>query len=256
VTNRTTTQTTFEQLLKRKAALEDELREVERSMREQRKEQRHAAVRGASRGRPARQTVLDVLDEFGCLAFSREIMLYAQAKYGRVIPSTRFGTLSSDEQTAIKTGNPREVHLCHGLTSERFEAIKRLWARSDWPLWKRIVAPTTGRVQHLAITAKLCDLALANESPSDDPEMMKFIAADHARDLPGVKVTRGEFDLCMWRDIATAELAKWAARDQELREAAAGRLSKHDELVQSFGVSEKMLSAIADDRKRGAAEGE
>src|SRR5262245_37976640 len=65
----------------------------------------------------------------------------------------------------------------------------------------------------------------------------QHIAANHARDLPGVKVNRGEFALAMWRDVATAELAKWATRDQELREAAADRLSKSDELVQLFGVS-------------------
>jgi hypothetical protein len=248
-------ETTIEELLEQKAKLQDELRSLDQAIRHRRKEHRQSSAPGTSRGRPVREAVLDVLDEFDCLAHSREITLYAQARYGRAISPTRFGTLSSDEQAAVRTGNPREVHLCHGLTSERFEAIKRLWGRSDWPPWKRIVAPTTGRVQHLAVTAKLCELALTNESAADDAEMMKYIAADHARDLPGVKVTRGGFDLSTWRDIATTELAKWAARDQELREAAAERLldSKYDELVRLFGVPETVLPAVAADRKRDAA---
>jgi hypothetical protein len=231
---------TFEELELQKLELMEQLKSVEEKIRCARK------TSGASptpRGRPVRVVILDALDDLGGLAYSRELALYVKARYGRDIPATRFGSLATDEQEAF--ASPRSnhaVHLCHALTADRFEAIKRLWGRSDWPLWKRIVAPTTLRVQHLEMTAQLCALASAEAS---DTEMMKIIAADHARDLPGVSFKRGMFPLEEWRKQALALLKDLAPRDRELRGAAAERLEQKDAKSQLFGVPESPLIAVA-----------
>lgn len=180
-------------------------------------------AKGAQVGtRPVRAHVLDVLDDLQWPAHTREIAKYAAARYGRDIPPTRFGTLASDEiKSFLAQRRPRAVWLGFALTYDRAEPIKRLWTRSDWPLEWRIVAPTSGRVQFLKMAARLCELA-ATESASD-PEMMRIIAADYARDLPGVQFKRGSFDLNGWRELALESLIKLEPRDEEIRVEAAAR---------------------------------
>jgi hypothetical protein len=194
--------------------------------------------------------VLDALDDIEWPAYSRELMHYVRARYGRHVNPTRFGTLASDESAAydkrqrkaVTSGRsgarpePRAVWLCFALTYDRGEAIKRLWARSDWPLDRRIVAPTTGRVQHLKLTKRLCELALEAGDAAADPMAMKIIAADHARDVPGVDFRRGDFPLGAWRDSAEALLRDLEPRDQEARRRAAELLSHRAERHQLFGA--------------------
>jgi len=201
-----------------KAELKKLLRQVEKALAD------HSPPQTVSRNRvrPLRAVVLDALDDFQWPTHTREIANYCAASYGRQIPPTRFGTLASDEiKSYLSQRRPRPVWLAYALTHDRAEPIKRLWTRSDWPLECRIVAPTSGRVQFLKITARLCELA-ATESAAN-PEMMRIIAADHARDLPGVQFKRGTFDLDGWRNLALESLAKLEPRDEETRREAATR---------------------------------
>src|SRR5689334_18055796 len=110
--------------------------------------------------RPVRTVVLDTLDDLDWPTYTRELANYCRARYGREILPTRFGTLASDEMKSFRAARrPQSVWLAFALTADRAEPIKRLCTRSDWPLERRIVAPTSGRVQFLKITARLCELA-------------------------------------------------------------------------------------------------
>jgi hypothetical protein len=145
--------------------------------------------------------------------------------------------LANDEINTYRLSKrPRPVWLSFGLTYDRHVPIKRLLGRSDWPLASRIVAPTTGRVQHLKITARLCDLALGSDETVAEPDMLRIIAADHAQDLPGVAFKRGTFELERWRDVAWRLLADLEPRDREIREESADRLSHRPESYQLFGL--------------------
>ncbi len=198
-------------------------------------------ARGTKRQVPVRNLLLDSLADLGTMAFSRELALFAQARYGRKLSSTRFGSLSNDEASAFGKGRHRPVWLCHGLVADRGEAIKRLWGRSDWPLSERVVAPTTGRVQHLHMTAALCRIAGGNERVVD-PEMMAILAADHARDVPGLEVRRGKFDLETWRLAAEMLLDELLPTDRTNREVAADQLSARlDDHGRLFGVPDSTL---------------
>lgn len=175
--------------------------------------------------------------------------MYCAARYDRNIPLTRFGTLAKDETTAhLNRARPRTVWLCFGLTHDRAEPIKRLWARSDWPLEERIVAPTTGRVQHLRMTARLCEIA--NGENAVDPMMIKILAADHARDLPGVDVRRGEFQLDLWREVALKHLTEVQPRDEQLRRQAASRWASLSERYRLFGRPEE-IGGVGEDEELG-----
>ncbi len=65
---------------------------------------------------------------------------------------------------------------------------------------------------------------------------MNIIAADHARDLPGIDFRRGKFELKLWRDTACRLLQELLPRDEEARREAAHRLSKRAEIYQLFGM--------------------
>jgi hypothetical protein len=199
----------------------------------------HRPAQGSSR-RPVRETLLDVLDDVAWPTYSRELSQLCSALLGRTIQPERFGSLANDEmksfQRSLEGSRVRPVWLCFALTHDRHQPIKRLWARSDWPLDWRIIAPTSGRIQHLKLTAKLCELA--QREGAANPEMMSILAADHARDLPGVRVQRGRFELDSWRTIALELLNELEPRDAEARAESAARLHDRGPFTQLFGVPE------------------
>lgn len=229
-----------DELLARVAFLQDELDKVSRELtslpdRGERRSRNPQSEVAPRRGRPVRAVVLDSLDDIGWPTYSKELGPYASARYGRKIPPTRFGALLADERASFTHGRARSVWLCSALT-ERGEAIKRLWTRSDWPLEQRIIAPTSGRVQYLKLTSRLCELSEREDLGAADHDLLKFLAADHARDLPGTTVRRGTFDLTGWRAVAEAELARVLSRDTELRTEAARRLGNLAPAHQLFGI--------------------
>jgi hypothetical protein len=93
-----------------------------------------ASARPLGRRRPVREVVLEYLDDLGWPANARELATYAAARYGRELPSVRFGSLGADERTAYAKGAVRPVWLCHALSHERGDVVRRQWARSDWAL--------------------------------------------------------------------------------------------------------------------------
>lgn len=198
--------------------------------------------------RPVRAVVLDVLEDTGIPTYSREISQLVTAMYGRNVSSTRFGALSADEQRMHVSSRPRSVYLGHALTAERFEPIKRLWIRSDWPLIERVLAPTTSRTRHLRMIVQLCDLAEAYAERAADPVMLKILAADHAADLPGVQVRKGKFPLTEWRAVAAELLAELGPRDADSRAEAAQRLAELAEQHQLFGPPQ--IVAVTDEEPR------
>lgn len=214
----------YAEILRKEAALRAELEKIRTLKARLRPSIRESGSRGAGRG--IRDVVLDVLHMLQCVAYSQQIAGLARAFFGREIAPTRFGTLSRDEERAYggKRSSPRTAWLCHALTYDQGEPIRRLWARSDWPLADRIVGPLTGRVIYLRLAARLAELASQSEWATD-PELLKYIVADAARDLvPGFK--RGLFPLDDWRNAALAQLASVEEEDAALRREAADRLEQ------------------------------
>jgi hypothetical protein len=241
-----------------RSELVNALRRVDKALQSEDETPSRAAKRPASPAnsfsnpvRPVRAIVLDALEDFLWPAYTRELVNYCKARYGREVAPARFGTLGNDEAKAFFTASrPREVWLAFALTYDRAEPIKRLWTRSDWPLDRRIVGPTSGRVQFLKMTVRLCELASEEAS---DPEMMRILAADHARDLPGVNFKRGVFDLEGWHRLALEHLAKLEPQDEETRREAAARwLPKLSEAHLLFGAPEVIDGSASVSRVRRA----
>jgi hypothetical protein len=196
---------------------------------------------GPMPNRPLRVQVLEILDEIGVVAYSREIIAYAYARYDLVIPPSRFGSLASDEQeTHGRRDAPRSrnrtLWLCFGLRHDDGAPVRRLLARSDWPLERRVWAPTTGRVQHLRMLARLCEFALDERIQFANPDALTDLIRAYARDLP-VKTLPGVYDLAEWQERALALVQEddLEARDYDLRQQAAERWSGLAEKHQLFG---------------------
>lgn len=200
---------------------EEELkRELEDLRRQRTTLERAARPRRAERS--LRDLTLDLLAEACTPLNSLLIAGVLSALYSREVPSTRFGTLSIDEQKSFAAGRvTRPVYLCHCLNAADGVAVKRFWARSDWPLRERIIGPMTGRV--LFLKSAVWIIKLAEDRGDAAPERLKFLAADHARSA-GLKVDRGCFQFVEWLTALEAQLQKHLPEDEEVRRTAAAAL--------------------------------
>lgn len=221
-------------------AQEAELKRQLNELREKRTELEKASrPQPGKRGRPLREVALEILQEARCPLNSLLIANVLRPLHGRNIPSTRFGTLSNDEAKSYDSSRARPVYLCHCLTYDQGQSVKRFWARSDWPLAERIMGPMTGRILFLkgaAWTISLAQLASEDRLDADNPETLQYVAADQARDA-GLSVKRGEFDYDGWLTAIASAIEKHDPEDRFLRESAAeelaDRLSDRDQLFGS-----------------------
>ena len=192
----------------------------------------------APRRQSFRTVLLDGLQDLGYPTASRTLGQFVAARFGRAIPATQFGTLAAQERRAFSRQGPesRSIWLCHGVRSVDFHPIKRILARSDWPLAWRIVAPTSGRVQCLHATERLCQLAMRAEDTAKDSGALLVLALAHARDLPGVRVDDREPDFAKYAAVARNLLSELEPEDLRLRQEASVRLQGMPDGVQLFGV--------------------
>jgi hypothetical protein len=195
--------------------------------------------------RPLRDLVLDMLAEAEAPLNSLMLASIIRPLHGRNVPATRFGTLSNDEAKSYDSKRVRPVYLCHCLTYDQGQAVKRFWARSDWPLADRVIGPMTGRILFLRGAAWAIDLARrakAGEVIADKSDVLEYVAADQARDA-GISVTRGEFPYDEWLSAITGALERLSGEDRELRETAAADLATRlDDRELLFGSRKGLVS--------------
>jgi hypothetical protein len=234
--------TDLDRLRAEEAELERRLLEV----REQRARlERHARPRAADGGRPLREIVLDLLGEAKIPLNSLLIANVVRPLQDRAIPSTRFGTLSNDEAKSFDSSRSKPVYLCHCLTYDQGQAVKRFWARSDWRLPDRIMGPMSGRVLFLEGAAWTIRLACAvnrKEICAANPDTLNYVAADQARDA-GLHVQRGAFPYDDWLNAIDGVIDRHRAEDEQARIKAAkilaARLSERELL---FGARTPLVS--------------
>jgi hypothetical protein len=219
-------QADIEGLKAEEAALERRLAEV----RERRAVlERSPGAREALRPvRPVRDVVLDLLQEARFPVNSLLLASVLRPLQGRSIAATRFGTLSNDEESSYTSSRPRLVYLCHCLTFDQGQAVKRFWARSNWPLADRVVGPMSGRILFLKGAAWTIEMArqVANRGlAAADPDMLNYVAADQARDA-GIPVKRGNFPYGDWLEFIASAIERHAEEDKSVRERAAAELEQ------------------------------
>lgn len=212
--------------------LKAEEAELERRLAEVRAQrqvlEQQSGAKASKAGRPLRDVVLDLLQEAGFPLNSLLLAGVLRPLQGRNIPATRFGTLSNDEASSYDSSRSRPVYLCHGLTFDRGQAVKRFWARSDWPLASRIIAPMSGRILFLkgaAWTIGLAQRVADGELAAANPETLNYVAADQARDA-GIQVKRGEFPYDEWLKFIAAAVERHDEEDGAVRERAVAEFER------------------------------
>lgn len=135
--------------------------------------------------------------------------------------------------------------LCPALTATRGEPIIGLITRSDWPLEWRIISSTTGRLRHLRITARLCELALSSKPNFADLPLLLNLIATLARSLPGVIVKYEQYELKAWRDLAHGFIKVSSDEDEEVRINAARKLLTIRNFNSLYGTLEENLEGIS-----------
>jgi hypothetical protein len=194
-----------------------------------------------SERRPLRELILDALNDARAPLNSLLIASVFRPLYKREIAATRFGTLSSDERRSFDSNRPRPVYLCHGLTHDRGQAMKRFWARSDWPLAERVIGPMSGRVLFLKGALWVIHLAEA-AGEGADAERLRFVAADQARDA-GCAVRRAEFPYRDWITHIEAQIARYSQEDRLVRAQASAELAERfDARALLFGAVGELTS--------------
>lgn len=200
--------------------------------------------------RPLRDVLLDTLADAHFPLNSLLLASIMRPLYGRNVPSSRFGTLSNDEIKSFDSKRPRLVYLCHCLTYDHGQAVKRFWARSDWPLAARIMGPMSARVLFLQGAAWVISLAQAVEAgtrSADNLEILKYVAADQARDA-GLPVKRGDFPYQDWLEAIAATLSRHEESDRVTREESGDTLAaKLNERELLFGTSPGLVSLPGSD---------
>jgi hypothetical protein len=191
--------------------------------------------------RSLRDITLDALADAKCPLNSLLLASVITPLHGRSIASSRFGTLSSDEMASFDSKRARPVYLCHCLTHDQGMAMKRYWARSDWSLEDRVVGPMSSRVLFLRGAKWTINLA-ATATNAVEPERLKYVAADQARDA-GLQVRRGEFRFDEWVRAIEAQLNAIGAEDEAVRRAAAVAFDDRlDDREKLFGVNPQFVS--------------
>jgi hypothetical protein len=218
--------------------------QLERRLAKLRKRRERLEVSSRSRreaARPLRDLVLDLLDDAKTPLNSLLLASVCRPLFGREIPATRFGTLSNDEEKSFVSSRVRPVYLCHCLMHDSGQAMKRFWARSDWPLHERIIGPITGRVLFLRGAIWTIQHAM-QPSDAQDPNKLYYVAADQARDA-GLQVRRGDFPFDDWLEALASMLARHQPEDEGVRRDAAvriqDRLTDHELL---FGARSSLVS--------------
>jgi hypothetical protein len=217
--------------------LRDHVSATRRALEEEAAQAQARAALASTSQQPLRLVVLDALADLGYPTVSPTLGAFVAARFGREIPASQFGTLAVQERAIVRRAGPeaRPVWLASGLTLDGFRPVKRIWARSDWPLRWRIITPTSSRLQQFHVTEALCRLALQADTEAQDPAALRALALGHAQDLPGVVVDRQDPDFARYAALAHTLFEELEPDDLRERLEAAETLRTLPVQTQLFG---------------------
>jgi hypothetical protein len=96
-------------------------------------------------GQTLREQVLGALEHFWCpLRMDDELRPYREGTWGQPVTLDALAGLLAAGRHAVDQAAVRPVWICRGLWPNGHGEPGR-WARSDWPLWVRIVDPDGSR---------------------------------------------------------------------------------------------------------------
>jgi hypothetical protein len=202
---------------------------------------------GSSRAR-LREHVLQALELFWApLSPMNELGPYLTSLYGQAVTANEFEMLLNDEREAFSRGLQHDVWLCLGLRPDQTADPDR-WARSDWPLWVRVVAPESEEIRIYWLLRQLYRAPVMPGPPGTQP--LEELWTRLATRLPteeviglrraveqdqGHEVDWTEDRYSIWAETAEGLFDRLATQDRQRRQQLADKFSL-DTYSQLFGV--------------------
>ncbi|MFJ1662586.1 hypothetical protein [Streptomyces anthocyanicus] len=167
----------------------------------------------------------------GAPASPKEIQQVTRAVTGKDLPWAPLASVRRDEQRRYSTSSSAANYICPALKADDFTPLRGLYALSEWPLERRLRAPTSARVDFLTMVTRLA----AHEQSGTPP--VRALLRRMAEGIPGADVYRDASIATTIARAAEAELHSIAADDLARRTAAA-QTARHqlDPVQQIFGA--------------------
>ncbi|WP_274036275.1 hypothetical protein [Streptomyces sp. MMBL 11-1] len=167
----------------------------------------------------------------GVPASPKEIRQVTRAFTGEDLPWAPLASVRRDEQRRYSTSARAANYICPALKADDFTPMRGLYALSEWPLERRLRAPTSARVDFLNMVTRLA----AHDQSSSPP--VQALLRRMADAIPGADVNKNASIATALARAAEAEL-RIITHDDLVRRAAAAHTARHqlDPVQQIFGA--------------------
>lgn len=202
-------------------ALTAEAARLRRRAERERKPRRRGSATGAMRT-STRSQALAALDDMGVPAPPREIAVFHEVRFGIELDVRGLASVRRDERKAFERQGPDRPmpYLVPALDVRLLQPVRGPLTLSSWPLERRLLAPTSPRVDHLRLTCRLAELAA--ELGGEQGHQMLGLARRYARSVVSVS-GKTDLDPPAIIEAAEAELAEISMFDEQERARAAQR---------------------------------
>jgi hypothetical protein len=179
---------------------------------------------------------LCALEHFWCPLRVDELRLYLEGAWGQPVTVDALAGLLTTERHAFDQAVARPVWICVGLWPDGHGA-PGWWARSDWPLWVRVVDPHVEQARRCWL---LRQLYRAPVLPSDPDNPLTQLWVRLAAHLPAAAVAQLQDELhpnpaagvdweqerfSVWGEVADSQFDLLADEDRRRRQWIAQRLA-------------------------------
>ena len=194
-------------------------------------------------GQTLRERVLDALEHFWCpLRADEELRPYLEGTWGLPVTTDALVGLLAAERQAFDRAVARPVWICLGLWPDG-HGEPGWWARSDWPLWVRVVDPDGEQARRCWLLRQLYRAPVVPDDPADPLTQLWVRLAAHlparavAQLRAAVAELRAETDpslaglgwepdrFSIWGEVADSQFDLLADEDRGRRERIAERLA-------------------------------
>jgi hypothetical protein len=183
-----------------------------------------------------RERVLDALEHFWCpLRADDELRPYLEGTWSEPVTAEALAGLLAAERQAFDQAMARPVWICVGLGPDGY-GEPAWWARSDWPLWVRVVHPDGEQARRCWLLRQLYRAPVIPNDPASPLTRLWVRLAAHlparavaelrAEPDPAGSGSGWELDrYAVWAETADSQFDLLADEDRRRRQRIAQRLA-------------------------------
>jgi hypothetical protein len=207
--------------LERVDALTAEAARLRRSAERARHPSRRRGETGAGRT-STRSQALAALDDMGVPSPPREIASFHLARFGAELDVRGLASVRRDERKAFDRYGPNRPapYLVPALDTRLLQPVRGPLTLSSWQLERRLLAPTSSRIDHLRLTRRFAELA--TELSGERRDRMLDLAVRYAQSVAGA-LDDAQPDPGSIIEATDSELEEISGLDEHERARAAQR---------------------------------